>query len=84
MTEEIHEEVFVGGDEVKDDSPLENVGVAIEQPAINPLAQKQIELEEQYKNVCTREVLYAEKLKNIQEQRKALADQLELVRSMAA
>lgn len=68
----------------------ENVG-EIEQEGINPVQQKQAELEEYYKNACTQEVLLLEQIKQTQEKltqtqehRQLIANQLELVRSLAA
>ncbi len=61
----------------------ENVG-EVEQSAINPALQKQAELEEHYKNICAQEVLFIEQLKQVQEKRKAVASQLELVKTLVA
>lgn len=68
----------------------ENVG-EVEQAEINPVQQKQAELEEYYKNACTQEVLLLEQIKQTQEKltqtqehRQVLANQLELIRSFAA
>lgn len=53
-------------------------------PPVDLLLQKQAELEGHYKNICAQEVLLIEELKKAQEQRKSVATQLELVRTLAA
>jgi HPt (histidine-containing phosphotransfer) domain-containing protein len=50
----------------------------------DPLLQVFTEHEKEYKNTCMQEVALFEQLKNVQEKRKALAGQLELIRSLAA
>lgn len=51
-----------------------------EQP--DPMLEKQAELEGSYKSICAQEVLLIEQLKHVQDQRKACAGQLELVRGL--
>jgi hypothetical protein len=79
-----NEEVSVNEETIVDDA-FENVGsIEVSQPVINPMIQKQAELEEHYKITCTQEVLLMEQLKKAQERRQALAGQLDLIRSLVA
>jgi hypothetical protein len=67
-----------------------NVG-EVSQPAHDPMAQKQLELENQYKNICAQEIMLLDQSEKIQQQleqakkqRQALAVQVETLRSIAA
>lgn len=51
---------------------------------LKPMLEKQVELESTYKGICAQEVLLIEQLKQVQDQRKACAGQLELVRSICS
>lgn len=67
-----------------------NVGEVLE-AAQDPLMQKQLALEDQYRSICADEILLIEqseqlqqKLKSIKKQRQALGVQVETLRSIAA
>lgn len=64
---------------------MENINNDVNEQATekpNPLLEKQAELESAYKSICAQEVLLSDQLEQVQDQRKACAGQLELVRSM--
>jgi hypothetical protein len=61
-----------------------NVGEAIAAaPAVDPLIQKQAELEAQYKNICVNEVNLIDQLNKVQEERKMVATGLNFIKSLA-